>query len=75
MVLEESSLDIMDGQKDKQVGPRENKAWNITRGKTDKIKAILLQVHHEKAGFFEKHNNAGNNRKQQEQRESKYEMD
>ena len=54
MVLEESSMDTLNSQKDKQVGPRTNWAWNISGGKNDKTEAVLLPAHHEKAGFFGK---------------------
>lgn len=33
--------------------------------KNDKTKVLLLWDNHEKAGFFRRHNNAGQNRKQQ----------
>lgn len=37
--------------------------------------AVLLQAYNEKAGFFGKDSNIGNNRRQQEKEKTKYEMD
>ena len=42
---------------------------------TDKTEAILLWAHLEKIRFFEKDNNAGKNRRQQEKRKTKCEVD
>lgn len=36
---------------------------------------VLLQAYNEKAGFFGKDNNIGKNRRQQEKKKTKYEMD
>ena len=47
MVLEESSTDTLNFQKDDKASPRVDKAWNIAGGKNDKIEAVLLWAHYE----------------------------
>ena len=67
-------MDAPDNQKDKQVVLQQG-SRNITVGKNDKVEAFLPQAHSEKAGFFGKDNQAGKNRRQQEKRKTKYEVD
>ena len=54
MVMEESSVDTLDCQKDEQVGPEQIK--------NDKTEAVLLGAHHEKAGVFGNDSDAGKSR-------------
>lgn len=57
------------------MGSRANKVCNIAGGQNDKNEVILLRVHHEKARFSGKDNNAVEHRMQQEMRKTKYETD
>lgn len=43
MVLEGSSMDTPDHQKDKPVGPRANSTWNIAGGKNDPRKLSYVR--------------------------------
>lgn len=38
------------GQLYRYSGPPEKRTWNVTGGKNDKTRAVLLRAHHEKAG-------------------------
>lgn len=65
-------MDSLDHQKYKQMDSRANSVCNVTDGKHDKTEAVHPPVHHEKAGFFWKDNNAGEKKRQQEKRKSNY---
>lgn len=57
MVLEESSMDTLDLQKDKKGILEHIKPRNCWRQKCILKLYLLYQAHHEKSGFFEKDNN------------------
>lgn len=67
MVLKESSKDTLDCQKDEQVGPEQH-----PKRQNDKTEAVLLEVQHEKVGFFRKGHNNGEIRRQQKKRKTSY---
>ena len=61
MVPEESSIDVLDLQKDDQVILGQINPETLL--KNDKTKAILLWAYHGNSGFFGKDNTAGSKRR------------
>lgn len=67
-------VDTLDCQRVESVGSKANFAWNVGGGKSDKTDAVLLWAHNVKASFFEEDSSPGENRRQKEKRNTKYEM-
>lgn len=59
-------------QNDKQ---EQIKPETLLKANIKTTEAVLLWGHHGKVRFFEKDNSAGKNRRQQQKKKSKYEMD
>lgn len=75
MVWEESSAASLDYWADTHTGPGANEARSIAVDKHDETKADRLWAWHETAELFGKDNNTETNRRQQNTRKTKQEMD